>query len=264
MHFNTCSYNWQRPVAHSPIASESYTPPGGTWQLGLNHPRCGAEPIPGLRNSLCQPGQQGRGLSLGMGAHRAHRAHQWDADGQVLEYFSNLQAQAAEATGLQTKLLEQTRSGWVGKSWSCQSVPCVFCPVRGLTWDYPKPSNTQTSCFFSPRNQMIFFRNWGYCILKPKPYLWQRCWWPLFSTSQRTTILVAEAARYLEGAQDLPVVSHDPCQIMAGRRSDFIRRFRWTVVVGNWRPPKSTGEQQIVIIFLIVWWCLAILQCNYI
>lgn len=35
-----------------------------------------------------------------------------DADGQVLEYFSNLQAQAAEATGLQTKLLEQTRSGW--------------------------------------------------------------------------------------------------------------------------------------------------------
>jgi len=51
---------------------------------------------------------------------------------------------------------------------------------------------------------------------------------------------VAEAARYLEGAQDLPVVSHDPCQIMAGRRSDFIRRFRWTVVVGNWRPPKST------------------------
>lgn len=35
-------------------------------------------PIPGLRNSLCQPGQQGRGagLSLGMWAHRAHRAHQ--------------------------------------------------------------------------------------------------------------------------------------------------------------------------------------------
>ena len=113
-----CSHsNWQRSVAPSPMVSESFTQPVESENWDVLNP-------PGLRNPLGQLGQQGGSRTIpGMGAL-------WWS--QVLEYFSNLQAQEAheKATGLQAKLLEQTRSGWR----SCQFVVFLYVFVQCVAW----------------------------------------------------------------------------------------------------------------------------------
>lgn len=258
-----CSHsNWQRPVAHSPRVSESYTPPvePDNWNW-LNHiffpykqphlHHIGASAPSPMRGFLSQvfvthsaslankAGEQDH--PWGWGAHRAQQRMR-----MARCWSTSPTSKPKQLRRLGYRPNYWNRRGRAGKSWSCQSVPCVVCPVRGLTWDYPKPSNTQKWCFFNGNGW--YFSGIGY-ILKPNPYqthIFGKGFDDLFFQPARAQSNCHPGG----GGCPIPWRGSRPSRCFSRSLtdhggqgdiwSDFIWRFRWTVVVGNWRPPKST------------------------